>query len=193
MTEFIPRSYFAPLDLPEVFGRTAPVEVDLGCGDGTFLCDLAETNPARDFLGVERLFGRSQSACRRAMQRELTNVRVLRVESGYAVRYLLPPQSIEVIYLLFPDPWPKKRHHRRRIVTREFLIDLSTALMPAGLLSIATDNPDYFAEILRLVRASEEFAPKESPTLQLPETTFERRFKGDGTAIHRLRLRKISP
>lgn len=192
MAELIPRSYFTPLDLSEVFGRTAPVELDLGCGDGAFLCDLAETNPTRDFLGLERLFGRSRSACHRAMQRKLTNVRVLRVESGYAVRYLLPLESVAVIYLLFPDPWPKKRHHRRRIVTPEFLADVSKALTPSGLLHVATDNLDYFAEILRLARASNEFALGNSTAQQLPETTFERRFKHDGIAIHRSRLRKIS-
>ncbi len=115
--ELIPEDYFAPLDLGQVFPRPGPLEVDLGCGDGRFLVALAERFPERNFLGIEKLAGRVEAACRKGARRGLPNVRVLRIETSYAIQYLLPPASVEVVHLLFPDPWPKERHQRRRIVT----------------------------------------------------------------------------
>ncbi|MGH7936376.1 MAG: tRNA (guanine(46)-N(7))-methyltransferase TrmB, partial [Chthoniobacterales bacterium] len=130
--ELIPENYFAPLNLAQVFPRAAPLEVDLGCGDGTFLVALAAKFPERNFLGVERLLGRVRSACGKAARAKLPNVRVLRIESSYAVEYLLPPASVAVGHLLFPDPWPKKRHHRRRIVTAGFIAAIHRVLKPRG-------------------------------------------------------------
>ena len=128
VAEYVPENYFQVLDLKSVFPRCAPIEVDLGCGDGSFLVALAKQNPQRNFLGLERLLGRVRSACRKIACGNLGNARVLRIESSYAVEYLLPPNSVSVFYLLFPDPWPKRRHQRRRLVTEEFLeSDLSRA------------------------------------------------------------------
>ncbi len=96
-------SVLAPLDLVSVFGRSAPVEVDFGSGDGSFLVALAERSPERDFLGVEKLPGRFRSGCRRIGARGLSNARILQLEISHAL-YLLPRGSIDVFYLLFPDP-----------------------------------------------------------------------------------------
>ena len=126
MTELVPETYFAPLDLFAIFGRIAPLHVDLGCGDGAFLSELARCHPDQSFLGIEKLVGRVAKASRKAAA--LENVRILKVESSYAVRYLLPESSVSVFYLLFPDPWPKRRHHRRRIVTTNFLDSIHRAL-----------------------------------------------------------------
>ena len=106
------------LDLQKIFERNAPLHVDLGCGDGLFLCGLAQRMPDKNFLGIERLLNRVRTSARKVAR--LDNVRLLRMESSYAVRYLLPAESVERFYLLFPDPWPKRRHHRRRIVTPGF-------------------------------------------------------------------------
>ena len=92
--EIVPSNYFAPLDLKSIYGRSALLEVDLGCGDGSFLVQIAAANPARDFLGIERLLGRVRSAHRKITQRELTNARVLRVETSYAIHQMLPPGKI---------------------------------------------------------------------------------------------------
>src|ERR1700742_4255009 len=86
--EFVPESYFQALDLEPVFPRRAPLEVDLGCGDGSFLVALAKQNPQRNFLGFERLVGRVRSATRKIAHENLDNARVLRIESSYAVAYL---------------------------------------------------------------------------------------------------------
>lgn len=192
MIELIPESYVARLDLPEIFGRNAPFHVDLGCGDGSFLCALARSAPENNFLGIERLSGRVRKACRKAAN--LDNVRVLLAETSYAVRYLLPEASVEAFYLLFPDPWPKRRHQRRRVLTPEFLQSIHRSLAPSGLLHIATDQVDYFQQMRRLTLADFHFAWTEAAeNIDLPPTKFERRFAEQGAPIYRVALRKLSP
>jgi tRNA (guanine-N7-)-methyltransferase len=200
--ELIPETYVAPLDLLAIFGRIAPLHVDLGCGDGSFLCELAQGHPDRNFLGTEKLVGRVAKICRKAAS--LENVRVLNVESSYAVRYLLPETSVETIYLLFPDPWPKRRHHRRRIVTTDFLDSIHRALAARGVLRIATDQLDYFEKIRGVAQNHSGFAmvdsnaspvedaPRRAPT-DLPLSKFEKKFRALRAPIYRLALRKISP
>lgn len=194
MLELIPETYLAPLDPTTVFGRTAPLHVDLGCGDGSFLCELAQRHPDKNFLGVDRLVGRVAKACRKAAA--LENVRVLNVESSYAVG-LLPERSVETFYLLFPDPWPKRRHHRRRIVTPDFLDSIHGALADDGFFRIATDQLDYFEQIQCVRENHSGFAifdvNARATRADLPQTKFERRFSALGAPIYRLVLRKISP
>jgi len=188
--ELGPETYLAPLDLLAIFGRSAPLHVDLGCSDGSFLCELAQRHPHRNFLGIEKLVGRVAKACRKMA--ELDNVRVINVESSYAVRYLLPENSVETFYLLFPDPWPKRRHHRRRIVQPEFVDSIHRALEPAGFFRVATDQADYFQKMQRLVLSDPRFNKIDTADA-LPLTKFERRFCERGVPIYRLTLRKISP
>src|SRR5262249_23571855 len=138
--EFTPANYFAPLDLAELFGRIAPLEVDLGCGDGGFIAQLAANFPGRNFLGIEKLGGRVRRACKKASRLKVRNVRVVRVESSYAIQYLLPAGSADVVHLLFPDPWPKRKHKRRRIVQPAFLESVHRLLAPGGRFRIATDQ-----------------------------------------------------
>lgn len=190
--EIIPTDYFAPLDIPAIYGRNAPLEVDLGCGDGSFLVATAEANPTRDFLGIERLVGRVRRVCRKIAFNRAANARVLRVESSYAVQQLLPPASVAVFHLLFPDPWPKRRHWGRRVVTQDFLGAIHRALVPQGTLRIATDQIDYFQEIERLASQSIQFV-KSADTEAVPAiSTFEKRFRQSDLEIHRLELRKVS-
>src|SRR6266446_8855037 len=120
-----PKSLVERLDLEKLFRRNAPLHVDLGCGDGSFLCALAQRMPEKNFLGIERLVGRTRTVARKAAR--IGNVRLLRMEISYAVRYLLPPASVETFYLLFPDPWPKRQHWQRRIVNENFLRAISQA------------------------------------------------------------------
>lgn len=191
MIELIPASYIARLDLEKIFGRVAPLHVDLGCGDGSFLCALAERQPDENFVGIERMSGRVDKACRRA--RTLENVRVLHLETSYAVRYLFPESSVAVFYLLFPDPWPKRRHHRRRVVTSDFLDAIHAALADEGLLRVATDQLDYLRQIMLLSGGNSRFACANTDDVDLPLSKFERRFRQAGAPIYRLALRKTSP
>jgi tRNA (guanine-N7-)-methyltransferase len=191
--QLIPEDYFAPLDIAEIFARAAPLEVDLGCGDGTFLVALAERFPQRNFLGIERLLGRVRSACGKAVRSGLRNVRILRVETSYAVEYLLPPQCAEVVFLLFPDPWPKKRHHRRRVVTKSFLAAVHRVLAPNGRFRIATDQEDYFQSIRQMISPA-FFVEEDVERAEtfVPLTTFEKHFLASGAPIYRLELGKVS-
>jgi tRNA (guanine-N7-)-methyltransferase len=205
--EVVRENCVAALDLEKIFGRRALLQVDLGCGEGAFLCELAQRFPEKNFLGIERLSGRVASACRHS--HKIDNLRILKIETSYAVRYLLPPESVETFYLLFPDPWPKRRHHRRRIVSPEFLGSIYRALEPRGMLHIATDQLDYFQHIERVARAIAQSAARELDwfnrsgclmfeviavgNLELPVSKFEKRFRDRGAPIHRLTLRKVSP
>ena len=179
------------LDPKNIFGRKAPLHVDLGCGDGSFICALGQRMPAKNFLGIERLLGRIRSATRKAAS--LPNVRLLRMESSYAVRYLLPAESVETFYLLFPDPWPKRRHWRRRIVTEDFLSAIGQALVENGTFRIATDQREYFEKMKEMARANSNFAIIDPTVADLPLTKFEKTFRAQGASIHWLELRKISP
>lgn len=184
-------SVVAPLDLARVFSRAAPLEVDFGSGDGSFLIALAEQSPGRDFLGVEKMAGRFRSACRKIGARGLSNARMVQLEISHAL-YLLPRESIDVCYLLFPDPWPKRRHQVRRVVTTGFLRAVARALKSDGAFRIKTDQADYFTAMQRTLREVPELrsiVEDEEPAL--PATTFEKRFLQDGAPIYRLVLRKV--
>jgi tRNA (guanine-N7-)-methyltransferase len=189
----VPESILAPLNLRAIFGRSAHLEVDLGCGDGTFLASLAKQNPESDFLGVERLAGRWRGASRRIGELGLSNARVLRIDILHAVQHLFPRQSVDVFHLLFPDPWPKRRHQNRRVVSEEFLRAVARALVPGGELRIATDQTEYFAEMERVTGCIPIFkAQRGMKTEPHPSTTFEERFRESGSEIYRLSLRKTS-
>jgi tRNA (guanine-N7-)-methyltransferase len=189
--ELIPASYIAPIDLGKAFSRNAPIDVDLGCGEGTFLLAMAGRHPERNFLGVERMRGRVETVCRKAVN--IHNVRVLHLESAYAVRYLLPPNSVQTFYLLFPDPWPKRRHHGRRIATTEFLDAIHRALEPCGAIHVATDDRNYFERIDYLAQNDSRFGRIDNSGNDLPETRFQKRFQERGKSVYGLVLRKVSP
>jgi len=191
--ELVPELQIARLDLVELFGRHAPLHVDLGCGDGSLLCELAEQFPEKNFLGIERLTKRVEKVRRKALKIE--NVRVLGTDTLFAVRYLLPENSVETFYLFFPDPWPKRRHQQRRIFTCEFLDSIAAALEQNGALRIATDQLDYFHQMEHLSRGHSQFeiVPSSRNDRVLPRTKFESRFRQQGMPIYRLTLRKISP
>jgi len=129
---FVPENYFRELRKDEVFeDASRPLEIDLGCGDGSFLLAMAAQHPERHFLGIERMLGRYDKVARKITQAGLRNVRVLRLESSYTVGWLLPSASVSRLHLLCPDPWPKKKHHRRRLVVgEEFQQGLQRILVP---------------------------------------------------------------
>ncbi|MFL6552072.1 MAG: tRNA (guanosine(46)-N7)-methyltransferase TrmB [Chthoniobacterales bacterium] len=193
MIEVLPQLQVARLDLLQLFGRNAPLHVDLGCGDGSFLCQMAQQFPKRNFLGIERLTKRVEKV--RFKAEKIENVRVLRADTLFAVRYLLPECSVENFHLLFPDPWPKRRHQFRRIFTRHFLDAVAAALQQQGVLCVTTDQLDYFHQIERLSGAHQQFqvVPQLSDDTVLPVTNFERKFREQGAPIYRLTLRKTSP
>jgi tRNA (guanine-N7-)-methyltransferase len=190
--EFVPANYFAPLNLVEVFGRIAPLEVDLGCGDGAFLAQLAAQFPERNYLGIEKLGGRIRRGCKKALRLNLSNLRLIRIESSYAIQYLLPEATADVVHLLFPDPWSKRKHKRRRLVQPAFLESVHRLLGPNGRFRIATDQERYFRAIQSLILPEAFIEETDSPNESFPVTTFERHFLAESAPIYRLTLRKVS-
>ena len=191
--ELVPELQVARLDVAELFRRNAPLHVDLGCGDGSFLCEMAQRFLKINFLGIERLTKRVEKIRRKA--EKIENVRVLCADSLFAVRHLLPESSVETFYLLFPDPWPKRRHQFRRIFSRDFLDAIAVALEKHGVLRIATDQLEYFQQVERISRAHLQFqvVPPSPDDAVLPVTKFEKKFRKQGAPIYRLTLRKTSP
>lgn len=190
--EFVPADYFAPIKLSDLFERAAPLEIDIGCGEGAFLLAMAARHPERNFLGIERLLGRVHTVCRAAAMQRLENVRVLRIENFYAVKHLLPRGSVAIAHILFPDPWPKRYHHRRRLIQEEFLHALHEVLAPAGELRVKTDDLPYFQWMEKhFSQAGTCFERLEWPdAADYPPTDFEQRFLAKGLPIYRARLRK---
>ncbi len=177
-----------PLDLKAVFGRVAPLEVDLGCGDGTVLTALAAQHPERNYVGVEQLHGRTATTCRKIARLHLANARILRADISRAPADLLPAGTVTRFHLLFPDPWPKRRHHVRRVVTPEWLRAIAAALVPGGSIRIVTDDAPYFSQMQGALAAVPELCAAHdlAGEDEMPRSTFEQHFRSHGLEIHRL-------
>src|ERR1700733_5913286 len=126
------------LDLAGMFGAHQPLEVELGSGDGSFLANYAKLHLERNFLGVERLLGRLRKLDRKGLRAGLANLRMLRIESAYFVEYLLPPQSVAALHIYFPDPWPKRKHRKNRLINGRFTEIAHQALTAEGLIYLRT-------------------------------------------------------
>ena len=188
--ELFPPSIFKPLVLREIFQNDRLIEVDLGSGPGKFLIEAAVKFPDRNFLGVERLLGRVRKTCRQAFRIGLTNLRVLRMEIDYTVRYMLPENSVWRFHLYFPDPWPKRRHQARRIVDGEFFDRICRSLIDDGELWIKTDHQEYFKQIAFTAERSQLWNTVSWEEEGYPVTDFEEQFMAKEFPIYRLRLRK---
>ena len=172
-----PASLVERLPLPQMFPSAQPLEVELGSGDGSFLAQWAAAHPDRNFLGVERLLGRLRKLDRKGQRRGLRNLQLVRIEASYFLGYLLPPASVRALHIYFPDPWPKRKHHRHRLIQEPFTRIAAQALEPGGLVYLRTDDEDYFTQMVAVFGASPRFAPVETPPdLMAVVTDFERNF-----------------
>jgi tRNA (guanine-N7-)-methyltransferase len=175
------RSIVEPLDLAELFQKPQPLEIELGCGDASFLVEHARQNPEKNFIGVERLLGRIKKLDRKGRRTGLTNLRGVRIESSYFLQYLLPPHSAFALHIYFPDPWPKKKHRKHRLIGGDFPALARAALAFGGVVYLRTDDADYFQQMTEVFAASAEFQKMETPVelAELP-TDFEREFRAHG-------------
>jgi len=193
MTELDLNRVGVPLGWTEIFGRVAPVDVEIGSGKGRFLLELAATHPERSFLAVERA-GKYFKLCRdRAERRGLDNVRMLRTTAEDLLFRLLAEASVASFYVLFPDPWPKKRHHKRRLIKGEVVAAIGRALVPDGRLLIKTDHEGYaevIEEVLGTVAGFHRLDPDDA-FAGLPITGFEHKYIDQGRAIHAFALERI--
>jgi tRNA (guanine-N7-)-methyltransferase len=165
------------IDLSALFSKPQPLEVELGCGDGSFLVNYAKLRPEHNFIGVERLLGRIRKVDRKGRRAGLTNARGVRIESAYFLEHLLPPRSATALHIYFPDPWPKKKHRRHRLIKEGFPRIAAQALAPGGVVYLRTDDADYFEQMTAVFAAAPEFKLVETPAaLSAVLTDFETDF-----------------
>lgn len=175
-----------PLDWSQLFGRPGPTDVEIGSGKGRFLLELAAADPARNLLAVERARKYHVLVCQRAAQRGLGNIRLLLTTAEDLLDRLLPPASVTRLFVLFPDPWPKKRHHKRRLMQPAAVAAMTRALVPGGQLLVKTDHPAYAEVIGECLAAAPGLAPLDAAATfaDLPLTGFECKYLERGLAIH---------
>ncbi len=187
-----PASWFERLNPEVIFGRLGRLEVELGSGDGSFLVEWARRNPGTDFAGVERLLGRIRKLDRKAQRLGLANVRGLRIEASYCLEYLWPLGGVAALHVYFPDPWPKRRHRKNRLVNERFPGLASGVLAPGGDVHLRTDDDDYFAQMRNVLGSAPGFTEVETPVgLAEVVTDFEREFNKRGVATHRVSYRWV--
>jgi len=169
------------LNPAELFPKSQPLEIELGCGDASFLVEYARRYPERNFIGIERLLGRLRKLDRKGRRAGLTNLRGVRIESSYFLEYLLPPHSASAVHVYFPDPWPKKKHRKHRLINPPFAETVHRALQREGVVYLRTDDRDYFEQMTGVFDANPGFEKVETPG-ELSEllTDFEREFQTRG-------------
>lgn len=164
------RPYFMPLvetegvlDWKALFGNDHPVELDIGCGRGKFLCDSAMAHPETNWLGVELNYSEGRRGATRLAKRQLPNGRVLGGDAHEMLRKRVEPHSVAAAHVYFPDPWWKRKHHKRRLFTDEFADLLARVVKPGGYVHSWTDVGDYFEVISALMNHHPEFTPQTPP------------------------------
>lgn len=168
-----------PLDTAATFGREADVVIEIGCGMGETTATIAHARRDTDFLGIEVHAPGVGSLLKHAAALELSNLRVIRHDAVEVVAAMIRPAALAGVHIFFPDPWPKKRHHKRRLLKPPFVRELALRLRPGGILHVATDWEEYAQEMLATLEAeallsntADRFAPR--PDYR-PRTKFETR------------------
>ncbi|WP_429884351.1 tRNA (guanosine(46)-N7)-methyltransferase TrmB [Geoalkalibacter halelectricus] len=182
-------------DWAREFGNDQPLSLEIGCGTGHFIVELARRNPQRNYLAID-IFNRGcDKTCRKLHDEGLSNVRVARAEARQFLSQHLAPGSLSEIFINCPDPWPKKRHRRRRLVNAEFLPLLRYALRPEGALYFASDVQDYAQDVAALLddttcfaRAREAAVVEELP--DYPRSKYMERFLERGEPIYFVHFRR---
>jgi tRNA (guanine-N7-)-methyltransferase len=178
------------IDLAALFPKAQPLEVELGSGDGSFLAQYAARHPERNFIGVERLLGRLRKLDRKGRRAGLANLGGVRIESAYFLEYLLPPRSACALHVYFPDPWPKRKHRRHRLINERFPALATQALEPGGTVYLRTDDEPYFEQMSAVFGAAPSFRPVDTPAeLTGLLTDFERDFAARGVPTLRAAYR----
>lgn len=145
------------LNITQAFGRCVPLTLEIGFGGGEHLLHMASVNPGHDFLGIEVWPPGVTAFMQRVAEAGLTNVRVVKADAAHYIAGRVPNACLDEVYILFPDPWPKRRHHKRRLIKAEFLRMLSGKVKSGGIVRMATDWANYGEEMAYLGEKSEAF------------------------------------
>jgi len=181
-----------PFSPEELFGRPCPFEVELGVGKGLFLLDWAAAHPEIGLLGVERARSYALLAAGRAARRGLANVRLMHSTAEDVLFRCLAPGSVAAFHVYFSDPWPKKRHHKRRFFRPDNVARVAEVLRPGGLLRVKTDHREYALVIAAVIAAESRLAPVpvEEAFAAVPQTHFEIKYTREGREFTRLAFRR---
>lgn len=182
-----------PIDPRSLFDNDRPVELEIGTGKGTFLLARAAARADLNFIGIEWARAYCIYCADRFRRAGLTNVRMLRADAGAFVRDCLPDRSIFRLHVYFPDPWPKRKHNRRRLIQPGFLEQARRILQPGGQLLVVTDHLGYFHHIRRVLLGAAGFIRTPMPKLagqenELVGTNFERKYIAQGRPFHAIAL-----
>ncbi len=175
-----------------LFGNANPVEVEIGTGKAGFLLRRAQAHPRRNFLGVEWAHRYFRFAADRLRRWNITNVRMARVDADHFIRVLCPRESLSALHVYHPDPWPKKRHHKRRLFKKPFVDAAVACLVDGGHWAVQTDHADYFHIIRELLRGHPELEetafddPAFGAEAGTVATNFEIKYQREGRAIYQL-------
>jgi tRNA (guanine-N7-)-methyltransferase len=185
------------LDLIRIFGRAAPVELEIGSGKGAFLLQMAKAFPEKNFIGIEWASAYAHYAADRFRRHGHGHVRIVNAEALWWLRIHLAEASIDALHVYFPDPWPKSRHHKRRLIQNAFLQQALRVLKPAGPFYIVTDHAEYFDHIRRTFSEFGQFSvePFISPLRAvegnfLVGTNFEKKYAAQKRPFYSLLARK---
>ncbi len=186
-----------PLDLGRVFGNSRPVEIEVGTGKGTFLLARAAARTELNFLGIEYAKAYCHYSADRIRRAGLANVRMLHADATHFFRACLTDSSVWRVHIYFPDPWPKRRHHRRRSIQPPFVREIRRTLRLGGQLILVTDHLEYFEHIRRALASVEGFATVAFPRMSDSEgefvgTNFERKYIAQDRPFYHTALLKYA-
>ncbi len=179
-----------PYDFPTLFGNDHPVELEVGIGKGRFLIERAKTHPNLNFIGIEWANFYYVLATSRAGRQKISNIRFLRDDAKHTFEKALGNRCLQGIHVYFPDPWPKKRHKKRRLIQTSFLDQVLRVLHPQGFLSLVTDHADYFQHMKTVINKHPAFEIAEESVakeIQEAETNYHLKFREEGRTIHSIR------
>jgi tRNA (guanine-N7-)-methyltransferase len=179
-----------PLDLEGVFGRAAPKILEIGFGMGETTARIATDHPGIDYLGIEVHSPGVGSLLKRAAELGVDNLRVIQHDAVEVIEHMIAPASLDGVHIFFPDPWPKKRHHKRRLVTPAFASAVAEVLEPGGELRFVTDHGEYFDEAKAILDAEPRLETAEVPADMVDLTNYERKYRAEGRPIHRAWYRR---
>jgi tRNA (guanine-N7-)-methyltransferase len=186
------------LDFVQIFGRSAPANIEIGCGKATFLLNEARSHPELNFLGLEQANKYYRHSVDRIGRWGLKNVRIIRAEAASFLAERLADASIACFHVYFPDPWPKRRHHKRRFLSHPNIEQMIRCLWPGGMIKIVTDHSEYFEQIRQLIDAQHhrlrqiEFLPSAGACPdERVGTNFERKYLKEQRPIYTVAVEKI--
>ena len=178
------------IDPQQIFGRRAPLVLEIGSGMGETTIEIARAHPQTDFIAVEVHGPGVGSLLKQIAAEGLSNLRVIRHDAVEVLEHMIPDDALAAIHLFFPDPWPKKRHHKRRLVRPAFAALAARKLAGGGYLHAATDWPDYAAQIEQVLAAEPLLEATQQKNIARPSTKFERRGLGLGNPVRDLLFRR---